>query len=170
MVPDLQVMGNIWKDTLQPPNIMFGLNLGVTVPVFNRNQGNVDAAVGQLRVVQAEVVRLELSLRDRLAEAFRRYESCANQVDMFEQTILPTAEENLSVTLVAYEAGQFDFLRVLTARRSLFESNMDYVTALTELHTAFIEIDGLLLTGGLDSVDFSPIPSNQSGQTSGPGN
>lgn len=170
VIPDLRVSGNAWYDTISPPTLMLGLNVGVAMPIFDRNQGNITAAVGQLNAARAEVARLELVLRDRLAEAFARYESARNQVRTYKETILPTAEENLTLTVKNYEEGEFDFLRVLTARRYLFDANVNYVTSLAELKTSAIEIQGMLLTGGLDSLESNPTPSNQAGQTGGPGN
>jgi cobalt-zinc-cadmium efflux system outer membrane protein len=43
-------------------------------------------------------------------------------------------------------------LRVLTARRSYFETNLAYVNSLVSLRQADVAITGLLLTGGLDDV------------------
>lgn len=168
-VPDLQVMGNVWNDSIRPPSMMYGLSIGVTLPVFDRNQGNITAAVGELRAAQSEVNRLELTLRDRLAETYQRYQAARNQVQTYRESILPTAEENLSLTLKAYEEGELDFLRVLTARRDLFQANIDYVNSLTELQISRIEIEGLQLTGGLEPVLSNPTPANQAGQTNGAG-
>jgi outer membrane protein, heavy metal efflux system len=170
VLPDLQLTGNIWNDSIRPPSTMYGLNVGVSLPVFNRNQGNICAAVGEYHVAQAEVARLELVLRDRLAEVFERYQAAGNQVRTYRESILPMAQENLALTLKTYEEGEFDFLRVLTARRDLFQAHIDNVSALTELRITGIEIEGLQLTGGLDPVQSNPAPSNQAGQTTGPGN
>ena len=49
-------------------------------------------------------------------------------------------------------AGEFDFLRVLTARRAYFDANLNYVASLGNLATANARIEGLLLTGGLSNV------------------
>lgn len=46
---------------------------------------------------------------------------------------------------------------------------MNYVTSLIDLRTSAVEIDGMLLTGGLDPVESNPISSNGAGQTSGAG-
>jgi cobalt-zinc-cadmium efflux system outer membrane protein len=146
------------------------VNVGIEVPIFDRNQGNVTAAVGELRAAQAEVNRLELVLRDRLAEVYQRYQSARNQSTTYRDTILPTAQENLSIAVRAYEAGELDFLRVLTARRDLFEARMNYISAMTELRVSAVEIQGMLLTGGLDSVFTPATAANGSGQNSGIGN
>ncbi len=50
----------------------------------------------------------------------------------------------------AYKAeGRIDFLRLLFAQRTNFTTQIDYVNALRQWWAAKLEIDGLLLTGGL---------------------
>ena len=68
------------------------------------------------------------------------------------RTILPKAKEALELMVEAQDAGEFDFLRVLTARRAYFDSNLKYVSALGQLAQAASKLDRLLLTGGLSSV------------------
>jgi len=54
----------------------------------------------------------------------------------------------------AYAAAEFNFLQVLTARRTFFESNIRAVDARRQLAQANTLIDGMLLSGGLsDTVD-----------------
>lgn len=169
VIPNLHLTAGLGRDYFQPEYMMYTLQLRITPPIFNRNRGNIAAANGDLRAAQSEVDRLALSLRDGLAEAFRRYRSSRNQARTYRETILPTAEANLTLSLKRYEEGEFDFLRVLTARRDLFDANIKYVAAFTEQRIAAIEIQGLLLTGGLDPVDSQPTPSNKAGETAGPG-
>lgn len=96
--------------------------------------------------------RLELSLRDRLADAFRNYVNARNEVDLYRTEILPSAKQNLKLTTTGYEQGEFGFLRVLTGRRTCFETNVAYVNSLTELWKAAVAIRGMVLPGGLNSV------------------
>lgn len=170
-IPNLQVSGGTGPDVLPAGQgfQMYFLSLGAEVPVWNRNQGNITAARANLQAALAEISRLELSLRDGLAEVFQRYQSAQNEVEIYRQQILPTAERNLSLSQKAYDEGEFDFLRVLIARRDLFEARVNYVTSLTELRAAAVEIQGLLLTGGLDPVFNNPTPSNSAGQTADQG-
>ena len=169
VIPDVNVAFNRWQDMLGRNNVMYGAQVGMKLPTWDRNQGNIAAAVGNLKAAQAEAERLQLNLRDLLAASYQRYRTARNQVDVYRDTILPIATENLSLTTKAYEEGELDFLRVLTARRDLFQANIDYVNALTDLRIAIIEIEGMQLIGGLDQVVSNPIESNQAGQTNGPG-
>ena len=55
----------------------------------------------------------------------------------------------------AFSAGKFDFLQVLIVRRTFFEANLSYVQSLADLAQVHAQIDGLLLTGGMDQpTDF----------------
>lgn len=170
-IPNLQVSGGAGRDILPGDESfqMFTVAVGADIPVWNRNQGNIMAAEGYCQAAQAEITRLELSLRDALAEAYQRYQSAHSEVEIYRDQIVPTAESNLALTQKAYEEGEFDFLRVLTARRDLFQARVNYVTALTDLRSSVIEIRGLLLTGGLNSTVSNPSPSNSAGQTSDAG-
>lgn len=168
-IPNMGLTAGLGRDYYAPSYMMYTLQFRFNLPVFDRNQGNVAAAAGELRAAQSEVGRLELSLRTELAKAFRRYQTAQNQAQMYRDSVLPMSEDNLSLALKRYEEGEFDFLRVLTARRELFDANVSYVVSLIELRTAAIEIRGLLLTGGLEPVDPDPTPANQAGETNGPG-
>ena len=129
-----------------------GLQVGVPLPVFNDNRGNVAAAVADLHRAAAEVNRLELSLRARLADALRDYRRATNRVERYSDDVLPAARENLDLTEEGYRAGEFDVVRVFTARRSLFEAELARVAALADARAADVALDGLLLTDALGSI------------------
>jgi cobalt-zinc-cadmium efflux system outer membrane protein len=93
-----------------------------------------------------------MSIRRDLARVMREYQVAEATVRQYEETILPKAKEALDLMQEAREAGEFDFLRVLTARRAYFDANIEYVVTLGQLAQANAKIDGLLLTGGLSNV------------------
>ena len=129
-----------------------GLQVGLPLPVFNDNRGNVAAAVSDLHRAVAEVKRLELSLRARLADALRDYRRAVNRVERYTEDVLPAARENLELTEEGYRQGEFDIVRVFTARRSFFEANLARVAALADARTAEVAVDGLLLTDALGEI------------------
>ena len=147
-IPDIQLQGGIQQDFSSEYTIV-NAQVGIALPVHNRNQGNITAAHADLHRAVDEVSRLELTLRNQLAAGFRRYETARSQAETYRSSILPMAGETLDLATQVYEAGQGDFFRVLTARRTYFESYVRYVAALAELRQAAVEIEGLLLTGGL---------------------
>jgi cobalt-zinc-cadmium efflux system outer membrane protein len=125
--------------------------LAIPLPLFDRNQGGIVAAQGQLVAAQRDVERIELNLQQRLAEAFRRYASARDQVSSYQQTILPNAKASLQLVTEGYQKGEFDYVNLLTAQRTYFRNNLAYLESLRSLKIAAAEIEGLLLTGGLQA-------------------
>ena len=164
-IPDVQTQFSLQYDAATDFTVA-NAQVGVALPIFNRNRGNISAAAAKMHRAAANVQRLELVLRDRLAETYRRYGSAQNQVERYRDNILPKAQKNLDLTTQAYEAGEFDFLRVLTARQTLFQAEVDYIASLTNLRQSLIELDGLLLTGGLsDPAEDAVNPGGGGGGT-----
>lgn len=128
------------------------VQVGIPLPIFNRNQGNIDMAAAEYHRSLGDVERLQLSLQVRLANAFRNYQKAEKQVEQYQQNILPKAKENLDLTNQGYQQQQFDFLRVLTARRTYFETNIKFIRSLVDLRQSEVAISGLVLSGGLSEV------------------
>ena len=140
--------------------------VALPLPLYNRNQGNIDKASADIRADQAEICRVQLVLRDQLADSFRRYRTSLRQTERLKQTIVPSAEENWLLTKQLYTAGETAFVPVLVAQQTYFESQLAYVEALTELHKVVTEINGLQLTGGLNPAAIGSAIQNQPGGSS----
>ena len=159
---------NLHRQEIQPiPNVTGQLGLGyddgtgdgfanvqlsLPVPFHNQNQGNISAAYSELCEASQNVQRIRMQIRSALARVIRNHQSALATVERYRSSIIPRAQESLELLLEAQEAGEIDFLRVLTARRTVFDVNQRYVLALADLAQANAQIDGLLLTGGLSNV------------------
>lgn len=137
--------------------------VALPVPIFNRNQGNIDKAAADIRADQADLCRIQLVLRDQLADSFRRYQTSLRQAQRLKESILPSAEENLSLCQQLFSKGQTAFAPVLAAQQSYFKSKVAYVEAQTELHKVVTEIQGLQLTGGLNPAAIGSAIQIQTG-------
>jgi cobalt-zinc-cadmium efflux system outer membrane protein len=150
-IPNVQAQVTVSHDNAGGDELI-GVQLGLPLPVFNRNQGQIDAATAEYHRAVHETRRLELALRNRLADAFQQYQQARRQVEIYEEQILPKARQTLDMTARGYELGRLDLLRVLTARRTYFESSLAAVRAQASLRQAEVALTGLLLTGGLNDV------------------
>jgi cobalt-zinc-cadmium efflux system outer membrane protein len=79
----------------------------------------------------------------QMAEAITRFRAADQQVLRYEQRILPKASEGIRVIQLGFEAGQFDFQRLLQAQRLLVEADLGYVQALEARWNAAAELAGL---------------------------
>lgn len=148
--PNLTVQGIVQHDnSVHSHN--GALQVTFPIPVLNRYQGLVRAAESDLMAAEQNLRRTELDLQHRLAPVFERYAATRNQVARYSEDIIPTAQESLELAQAAYRAGEIGFLPLLTAQRTFTQTNLSYLEALRELWSASLEIDGLLLTGSLES-------------------
>lgn len=131
------------------------LLVSIPIPLWNRNQGGIQKAESELVAAQRAAERVELGLQRRLAPVFERCLTGRNLVDNYRDGILRDAQESLDLTRQGYEAGELGFLNLLTAQRTHFQANLDYVTALCDMWTTSAEIEGLLLTNSLEEGTMS---------------
>jgi cobalt-zinc-cadmium efflux system outer membrane protein len=129
------------------------VELLVPLPLYDRNQGNIIKARAELSAANNELRRTELDLRDRLAAAFEQYANAREKVETYRRTILPDAERSLELTRKAWRLGEWGYLTLLTAQRTYFSVNLDYLDSLRELWARSVELEGMLLGGGLAGVE-----------------
>ncbi|HEY7912532.1 MAG TPA: TolC family protein [Blastocatellia bacterium] len=159
-VPDLFVRGAIGysNELLEAPGAPPGrktgpeasLEVGITLPIFNRNQGGIAAAEAELAIAERELTRLELALRVRLARSFREYNNARSAVERYRQVILPRAERAYQMYLASFRQMAAAYPQVLISQRTMFQVRENYLDALVALHQNAASIEGFLLTGALD--------------------
>lgn len=160
-IPDLFLRGGIGysNELLEtpagPPGRKTGpeasLEVGITLPIFNRNQGGIAAAEAELVVAERELTRLDLTLRARLAQAFHNYNNAQSAVERYRLVMLPRAERAYQMYLASFRQMAAAYPQVLISQRTMFQLREDYLDALVDLHQNAISIEGFLLTGALDA-------------------
>lgn len=126
---------------------LHNVQVGLPLPLFDRNQGRISAAHSEYHRALANVSRLELALRQQLAGAFRDYEVAHSRADRYQNSILPKAERALEILLKTYDRGDIDLPQLLTAQRSVVENRVKWIQALGELRATAALIEGQLITG-----------------------
>jgi cobalt-zinc-cadmium efflux system outer membrane protein len=147
-VPNVLVQGNVGY------NYEFGsvtptIQVGLPLPVFNRNQGTVREAMADLTRDRAEHRRVALSLRQRLADAYNRHQEALESVEDFRERTLNLAWRAYEVQSNNFRQRRAAYPQVLVTRRTYFGLQREYVEALRELRRAEVEIGGMLLVDGL---------------------
>jgi outer membrane protein, heavy metal efflux system len=154
-VPNVGVQAGVQYDTLSQFTIA-SAEVGVALPIFNRNQGNIYRAEAEQIAAEHEVRRIELVLQDRLAAVFEQYANAREEVGRYAADILPNAKTSLELVRAGYRQGQLDYLTLLTAQRTYFRVNLTYLESLRQYRTSSVAIEGLLLSGGLRDGKATP--------------
>jgi cobalt-zinc-cadmium efflux system outer membrane protein len=131
--------------------------VGIRIPLFDRNQGTIRQAKAELARALAEVQRVELSLRSHFADARARYQTAHLSVAEYRKELLPKAREAYELLLDSFRKRRAAWPQVLVAERTWFQLSIEYLEALHELRKADVEIRGLLLIDGLTEPP-GPIP------------
>lgn len=129
------------------------VQVGVPIPIHNRNQGNIAKAQAELAAAQHEIRRVQLALQQRLAAVFEQYATAHQQVEKYNRDIMPNAEESLKLVSSGYRQGEFSYLMLLTAQRTYFQTNLAYLDALRDLRNSAAAIEGNLLFDSLQTVE-----------------
>jgi len=149
--PNVELQAGVQYDNATQDTIA-GVQVGVPLPIFNRNQGNIQKAQSELIAAQHEVQRVRLALQQRLAAVFEQYATARQQVDKYANDILPNAQESLKLVIAGYRQGEFSYLVLLTAQRTYFQTNLAYLDALRDLRMATAILEGNLLADSLQPM------------------
>lgn len=142
-IPDLTVSLGVKEERRSGDNALLA-EVGIPLPLFDRNQGAVAAARSRRAKAQSEAEAARMQLQDELAETWRRLSDAYSEVKTLHEEILPANRESFDAIVYGYQAGKFEFLDVLDAERSLFEAKSRYIEALSDYHQAVSEAERLL--------------------------
>ena len=162
-IPDLFLRGGLGYnyerfDPLPPSNVgqrkgaEGRLEVGVNVPIFNRNQGGIAAAEAELAIAERDLERLQLVLRSRFASGFREYRNAQQMVERYRTQVVPRARQGYQMYLASFRQMAAAYPQVLIAQRTLFQVEVEYARALIQLRQSAVGLRGFLLEGGLDPI------------------
>jgi cobalt-zinc-cadmium efflux system outer membrane protein len=121
------------------------VEVGVTIPLWNRNQGGIAAAQADRTRAEAELTRLELGLRSRLAGVFAEYATARQSAETYRVEVLPRAEQAYQMYLKRYREMAAAYPQVLNAQRSWAQAQRDYLDALATTWRTAVQLEGFLL-------------------------
>ena len=119
------------------------LTVGVTLdlPVRNRNQGAIAAAVAEKAAATQRREFAELTVQREVASALARYHSAARAAEIYRVGVQGQANANLDVVRQTYELGSKTLLDVIAEQRRFIETQTGYIEALVNTYQARVEID-----------------------------
>lgn len=127
------------------------------IPVFNRNQGEIAASLGERMQAQHQREFVEANIKRDVTLAYRRYRAAAEALVLYATQIIPTAQKNLQAVRSAYNAGEFSIFDIVGEQRRLIENETAYNDVLTDYYSALADLERALGTT-LPPSGFAPSP------------
>lgn len=155
--PDLHLRGGLqqnreWAESSTRPIGAQGFaEIGVTLPIFNRNQGGVAAAQAEVERARAEAERVRLLLRERGAALLQAYQDSRSAVERYRTRMLPRAQRAYELMQARHGEMAASYPQVLVAQRTLFHLRGEYVRSLARLWGSAIALEGFMLTDALEA-------------------
>jgi outer membrane protein, heavy metal efflux system len=117
--------------------------VGVTVPlpVFNRNQGNIQRSRLNVAQTQTQLADIERLVAQDVRRAVRAYAVTSNSVQRIEASTLPRASKAFDASRMIYDSGQSDLIGFSVAVRDYNDVVKAYRDALVRNRRAMLRIN-----------------------------
>ncbi|CAN5485542.1 TolC family protein [soil metagenome] len=118
----------------------FTFGVEIDLPVRNRNQGLIEAAIFEQQAAQKRIEFGELTVRREINVAFARYNRAVRALSIFQNGVRDQASANLQVVWQTYELGKRNLSEYIAEERRFLEIENELVDVLLETYLARIEI------------------------------
>jgi len=160
-IPDLFLRGGLQQDlelnefSGSPVGVIGFATAGIQIPLFNRNQGNVQASRANLENAQQEVERVKLQMLQTAQPLLQRYLTSRLEAERYSKEIIPRAQRAYELYLLKYSNMAAAYPAVLVSQRTLFQVKEAYIRTLGEIWSTSVQLQNYFLTDGLSA----PTPS-----------
>lgn len=123
------------------PENGFGLGLVVSLPVRNRNQGEVARARFAGETARLRVANVSQQLERDIRVAMNLVALAASRVETLRRVILPANQSALRIAETAFGRGQVNIFDVLLVQRTYNEGTTALLVAMRELATGMADLE-----------------------------
>lgn len=124
-----------------PSSRSWALGATVSVPLWDRNQGNIRRSTVNLQQTRIETRGIEQQAIGEVHEAYQEYIVTRQMVERIEDELLPQARRVLDDNLELYRQGQVQMLNYLSAQRDYGEVVRQYRDILVRHRRAMLDLN-----------------------------
>ena len=128
-----------------------GFNVEFSIPVFNRNQGEILASSNKVVKSGVEYLQLENQTRNEVAAAYRQYLNTLSGLKNYSPEMLYKLEDFNRNTIVNFQKRNIGLLQFIDQQRIFIQSNLQLI----ELRQAFLKtVNELNFAVGKTIIDY----------------
>lgn len=137
-VPNISVLGSYHREA-GDESVTAGLS--VPLPLWYRQQGEIEMALGTKHRAEAERVRARNELEQAITQYSQEVRTAQDQLQVFETGLLKQAEQTLTVARTSFRQGAASLLDVLDAQRVYRQTLLEYAQVRADLSIAFARLE-----------------------------
>jgi cobalt-zinc-cadmium efflux system outer membrane protein len=127
------------------------LAVSLPLPLWNKNEGKIQSARQELIAAEQMLAQVQLRIKQELAIVMEQYNRANTQAGYLKDQILPRVQQTLDLTRQTYEAGEVNFVALLTVQRTYTQNKLAYLDALATVRKSEVDLRGMLLSGSLSA-------------------
>jgi len=134
--PDIMIRG-MYKQMREGTDFwagMVGINFPLAPWAWGKYSQRIEENALNVRVGEQSLTDMENMVQFEVRDAWTKVQSRWQQVDRYQRTILPQAEQTLQSTLASYQTDKVDFLTLLDSYRLLQMFRMEYYMVVGEYY------------------------------------
>jgi cobalt-zinc-cadmium efflux system outer membrane protein len=121
-----------------------GFFFNVPIPVFNRNQGEIERARREQAQWDSRINALKTRIASEVATAYQQYTTSRELLEAIEKTMLDKAREVRDTTEYSYRRGEASLVEFLDAQRAFNETMQSYNDARADYARSLYQIDSIV--------------------------
>lgn len=125
---------------LRDTDNILAAGISISLPIRNRNQGNIEAAIARSRAARLRREALERNARQEVLALVNRYQAGQQALAIFGQG-LKQSQENLQIVRAAFELGDLRMFDVIQEQRRLLDAQRAYTDLLRDTNIAVAELE-----------------------------
>jgi cobalt-zinc-cadmium efflux system outer membrane protein len=122
---------------------MLGFFFQAPLPVFNRNQGEIERARQESRQIEARIKALQADIDTEVRNAWVQYNTSRDLLQSIEHDLLDQAKDVRDTMDYSYRRGEASLVEFLDAQRAFNDSRQSYNDARADYARALYTIDSI---------------------------
>ncbi len=128
---------------VQSPGNALGIFFSMPVPIFNRNQGEIQRARQEQCQIDARIQAVRAEILNEVENAYQQFQTSKDLLAGIETGMLQEARQVRETTEYSYRRGEASFVELLDAQRAFNDTTQSYNEARSEFARSLYLIDSI---------------------------
>jgi cobalt-zinc-cadmium efflux system outer membrane protein len=121
--------------------LSWAVGLTAPMPVYNRNQGNIERAKINVTQSQVQLAQIERQIQDEVAEAVREFQLSLDAMLEQEREVIPASRRVRDAAFRRWQGGSTSVLEFLSAQKDFNDRVKDYRDSVVRHRRAMLDLN-----------------------------
>jgi cobalt-zinc-cadmium efflux system outer membrane protein len=140
---DFTISGMYHRQFYNGASNTLGFFFSAPIPVFNKNQGEIERASQEQRQIEARIRALESDVLNEARNAWVQYTTSRDLLESIERDLLTQAQDVRDTTEYSYRRGEASLVEFLDAQRAYNDARQSYNDARADYARSLYTIDSI---------------------------